>query len=75
MLVALAEDLSADPEIEVVTTWDARLGRFPVETVEVEVVQSVAAADEAFGRLAGESDRTLVIAPEVDGLLEQRRSR
>ena len=72
MLVALAEDLSADPEIEVVTTWDARLGRFPVETVKVEVVQSVAAADEAFGRLSGESDRTLVIAPEVDGLLEQR---
>ena len=71
MLVALARDLSADPGIEVVTTWDARLGPFPVETVEVEVVESVAASDKAFGRLAGESDRTLVIAPEVDGLLEQ----
>lgn len=72
MLVALARDLSADPGVEVVTTWDARLGPFPVETVEVEVVESVAASDKAFGRLAGESDRTLVIAPEVDGLLEQR---
>ena len=72
MLVALARDLSADPGVEIVTTWDARLGPFPVETAEVEIVQSVAAADEAFCRLAGESDRTLVIAPEVDGLLEQR---
>ena len=72
MLVALARDLSVDPGVEIVTTWDARLGPFPVETVEVEVVESVAAADEAFRRLAGDSDRTLVIAPEVDGLLEQR---
>ena len=36
MLVALARDLSVDPGVEMVTTWDARLGPFPVETVEVE---------------------------------------
>ncbi|GIT28853.1 MAG: hypothetical protein Ct9H300mP1_08990 [Planctomycetaceae bacterium] len=32
MLVALARDLSVDPGVEMVTTWDARLGPFPGET-------------------------------------------
>ena len=73
MLVALARDLADDPQTKVVTSWDARLGPFPVKETEVVVVQSTDEADETFRRLAASTDRTLVIAPEIDGLLQGRR--
>lgn len=72
MLVALARDLADDPQTKVVTSWDARLGPFPVKETEVVVVQSTDEANETFRRLAASTDRTLVIAPEIDGLLQGR---
>jgi predicted ATP-grasp superfamily ATP-dependent carboligase len=72
MLVALAEDLADDPGIEVVTTWDSRLGEFPVTGTRAFEVETTLEADERFHQLAGSADRTLVIAPEIDGLLENR---
>ncbi len=72
MLVALAEDLAQDPQTRMVTSWDSRLGKFPVDETEVVEVENTEQADETFGRLAASSDRTLVIAPEIDRLLEQR---
>jgi predicted ATP-grasp superfamily ATP-dependent carboligase len=72
MLVALAEDLADDPGIEVVTTWDSRLGEFPVTGTRAFAVETTLEADERFRQLAGSADRTLVVAPEIDGLLENR---
>ena len=72
MLVALVEDLAADPRTQVVTSWDARLGQFPVEGIEPVVVRTKREAAATFDRLAASADRTLVIAPEIDGLLQQR---
>ena len=72
MLVALAEDLANDPGTEVVTSWDARLGEFPIAGTRVVSVETADEADRVFRQLAGSTDRTLVVAPEVDGLLEER---
>ena len=72
MLVALAEDLADDPGTEVVTSWDARLGEFPIAGTRVVSVETADEADRVFRQLAGSTDRTLVVAPEVDGLLEER---
>ena len=71
MLVALARDLADDPQTKVVTSWDARLGPFPVKETEVVVVQSTDEANETFRRLAASTDRTLVTAPESDVLLQR----
>ncbi len=72
MLVALAEDLAADKGTQVVTSWDHRLGQFPVKDTEVTLVRSTGEAEDTFVQLAAASDRTLVIAPEIDGVLQQR---
>ena len=72
MLLALAEDLSRLDGVRVVTTWDNRLGPFPLEDVEAEVVETVAESREAFADRCRLSDRTLVIAPELEGQLAQQ---
>ena len=72
MLVALAEDLADDPQTEMVTSWDARLGEFPIAGTRVVAVETTDEAQLTFRRLAGSTDRTLVIAPEIDGLLRDR---
>ena len=63
MLVALAEDLAADKRTQVVTSWDHRLGQFPVKDTEVTLVRSTGEAEDTFVQLAAASDRTLEIAP------------
>lgn len=72
MLRALATDAAAVPGWKIVTTWDDSLPPFGVEDVEVRLVRSPAEERRLFERLAMECDRTLVIAPESDGLLEAR---
>lgn len=72
MLVALAEDLLAEPATTVVTTWDSRLGPFPLARVETVITDGGDHADDCLRRLAGECDRTLVVAPEFDGAIVDR---
>jgi hypothetical protein len=72
MLVALAEDLLAEPDTTVVTSWDSRLGPFPLPGVEAVSIDNGVHAADCLNRLAGECDRTLVVAPELDGALVDR---
>lgn len=77
MLRSIVEDLSRVNGVErVVTTVDARLrGRSAVlRRGKVEVVEAGARIEETFRRLARGADATLVVAPELDGVLHQRTS-
>ena len=73
MLVAVVEDLARGSDIEVFTTWDARLAppAWPAN-VQVRVLatpeQEMAVARE----LAASADATWIIAPETGGLLRDR---
>ena len=66
MLRALAEDLDALPDIEVVSLLERR-APFPGPAVRVD---GVAESARQRRELAATSDATLVIAPELDGVLE-----
>jgi predicted ATP-grasp superfamily ATP-dependent carboligase len=83
MLLALLTDLAQLPEVTVCTTWDSRLGPFPVNApnavacgsplnVEVATIRDQRVEADVFRRLAAESDATYVIAPELGDLLTQR---
>jgi hypothetical protein len=72
MLTAIVDDLSRIPSVEVVTTWDARLGAPPFRGARTHRVKSPAEENALFERLAAESNATLVIAPETDGVLFAR---
>lgn len=65
MLAAVIEDLAAQG-VEVVTMWDPQLRgqRPPARVTELSANSDVHAV---FDRLAGESDATLIIAPELEG--------
>jgi predicted ATP-grasp superfamily ATP-dependent carboligase len=75
MLLALVEDAARIPQWEVRTTWDRRLGDFPVQGVSALIVDGESDEQAAFDRLARESDASYVIAPELDNLLTQRCQR
>lgn len=72
MLLALLEDAARKPEWDTHTTWDHRLGDFPLRGISAEAVNRPAEEQAAFDRLAQECDATYVIAPELDDLLAQR---
>src|SRR5262245_25005975 len=72
MLCAIVEDLSRIPGVQVVTTWDARLGPPPFSCARALSVDSPDGELSVFQRLAGECDATLLIAPEFDGILLER---
>jgi predicted ATP-grasp superfamily ATP-dependent carboligase len=73
MAVAVAADLAAVDGWRVVTTWDRRLGPSPFPAgIDVVPVGSPQEEPAEFLRLARECAAALVIAPEFDGLLEQR---
>lgn len=72
MLTAIVADAARIPRMEVVTTWDARLGLPPWRDVDVVVVTSPDEERQSFRRLAAECDATFVIAPEFDGILAER---
>ncbi|MGC1274521.1 MAG: ATP-grasp domain-containing protein [Planctomycetaceae bacterium] len=72
MLRALSADAARVPGWQVVVAWDSSLEPFGVSGVDVLLVRSPEDERTLFERLTREADRTLVIAPESDGLLEAR---
>ncbi|HLJ11362.1 MAG TPA: ATP-grasp domain-containing protein [Planctomycetaceae bacterium] len=72
MLAAVVEDFARIAGVRVATTWDARLGPFPVRGVFVVITKSPADELHTFRKLAAECDATLVIAPEFHGILKER---
>lgn len=76
MLTAAVADFARVPGCQVATTWDRRLGPFPIVGMGIDVAypETDHATDERgwFERLASECDATLVIAPEFHGLLATR---
>lgn len=73
MLLAVVEDLTRGPDIEILTTWDARLPP-PVWPANASV-RVVAGPDEEFAvarELAATADATWIIAPETGGTLRDR---
>jgi predicted ATP-grasp superfamily ATP-dependent carboligase len=72
MLLALLADAARVPAWTVCTTWDRRLGNFPLPNVGVVVVDHPVHEQEVFHRLATKCDATYVIAPELDDLLGRR---
>ncbi|WP_437227570.1 ATP-grasp domain-containing protein [Planctomicrobium sp. SH661] len=75
MLEAVVHDLSQLTQNSVATTWDHRLGPHPFvgcSGVEVVTVHSPEEERAVLLSLARDADAALVIAPEMDGLLEQR---
>lgn len=71
MLRAVAEDFAKLPGVEVVITWDERLPA-PPAFCQVRGVGSTQAERSAIKELASASDGVLVIAPELDGALQER---
>jgi tyramine---L-glutamate ligase len=75
MLVSLVQDLLRIPAVNVVTTWDQRLGTFPIDRLTgLTVVRTRSSTEEEyeFKRLCEESDAAFVIAPEFHGILAAR---
>ncbi|MGE3313681.1 MAG: ATP-dependent carboxylate-amine ligase, partial [Planctomycetaceae bacterium] len=68
MLLAACADFSRIPNVQVVTTWDSRLGPFPLSAVEAVRTDPSRELQE-FDRLIGECDAAFVIAPEFDQIL------
>lgn len=76
MLTAIIADLTALPDVEVMTTWDARLP-LPAtwsncQTLRVSRSDSPHHEAKLFRQLSAWADDVLVIAPESGGLLAQR---
>jgi predicted ATP-grasp superfamily ATP-dependent carboligase len=71
MLLAACADFARIPEVRVVTTWDARLGPFPLSEVPAILSDPRGELQEC-DRLAGECDAAFVIAPEFDQILTNR---
>ncbi len=72
MLTAFLEDASRLDGIDVVTTWDARLGPPPQDMAEVHLVQNAEEERQLFDQLVENCDATFLIAPEFDGYLTRR---
>ena len=75
MLLSLIGALMRIPEVDVVTTWDHRLGTFPLATssrCKVVPISSPIDEQQAFERLCESADAAFVIAPEFHGILATR---
>ncbi len=72
MLTGLARDMAAIDDVEVAVTWDHRLPPADLPRVRVVEVEHPHAERQAFRHLAAQSDWTVVIAPEFDGILLDR---
>lgn len=73
MLAAVTNDFCRVDDCRVVTLWDERLGCCPIERAEVILVRQADEATRLFRRYAAECDATFDIAPELDGVLLERR--
>jgi hypothetical protein len=72
MQSTVVEDLSLIAGVEVETTWDSRLGVPPFRCGHTVCVESPTDEARVFRRLAASCDATLVIAPEIQGILTER---
>jgi tyramine---L-glutamate ligase len=74
MLSAIAEDLARCPGVETLTLLDPRLasaiGNWP--TAIISYLSRPDTEEQTFRALAAAADFSLIIAPEFDGILEQR---
>lgn len=69
MISALAADFAAVRGAEVTVLRDMRIDRLPLPGCEVIEIDSKVSWREEFERLAAAADRTMVVAPEFDGIL------
>jgi predicted ATP-grasp superfamily ATP-dependent carboligase len=75
MLLSLVQDLLRVPGVDLVATWDARLGTFPAEVSgRLSIVEASSPAHEEveFDRLCEECEAAFVIAPDFHGILAAR---
>jgi predicted ATP-grasp superfamily ATP-dependent carboligase len=72
MVHAVASDFSALAGLKVLALRDARLRGFELPGAQLTNVGSAAEESQAIAELSRAADATLVIAPEFDGILEQR---
>ncbi|MDA0282917.1 MAG: ATP-grasp domain-containing protein [Planctomycetota bacterium] len=75
MLLSLLQDLLRVQDVRVVTTWDARLGEFPLggmAGLSPTIVLSPTDEERQFRRLCEECDAAFVIAPEFHSVLAAR---
>ncbi len=72
MLLAVCQDFSKVAGCEVVTTWDSRLGEFPLDNVVAHATSNPDQELQFFRQLAADCHATMVIAPEFHGLLAER---
>jgi predicted ATP-grasp superfamily ATP-dependent carboligase len=71
MIAALAADFVAVPGAQVTVLRDMRLDHLLLPRCEVVEIDSAAQWREEFDRLAATADRTMVVAPEFDGILRR----
>ena len=69
MIGALASDLQRIPGLRVTAFRDPRIVQLALGDCDVVDVMSRFDHDEEFVRLAGEAEATILIAPELDGIL------
>src|SRR5947209_42087 len=72
MLKAVTEDFTAIASVDVISTLDARLPRLHPAGCQVVNVETDRSDLDVIARLSGESDWTLLIAPETRGKLLER---
>lgn len=80
MLAAVIDDLLGLPDIQILTTLDARLTstidlQRLERRLEITAVASPDEAEQAFDACARRADAVLVIAPETDGVLQRQVQR
>jgi tyramine---L-glutamate ligase len=79
MLLAIAADFASIPGCQAIFTWDERLGSRPdipeaiAANIEARIVRNPAEEQSAFEVLCQRADAVLVIAPEFQHLLADRR--
>jgi predicted ATP-grasp superfamily ATP-dependent carboligase len=69
MIAALAADFAAIPDSRVTVLRDMRLAELPLRGCEVVEIQSASDWREEFDRLSATADHSLIVAPEIDGIL------
>lgn len=75
MLLAACADFARISGVEVVTTWDVRLGPFPLANVRAVVISDPDYELREFERQVAECDAAFVIAPEFRQILAGRIAR
>jgi predicted ATP-grasp superfamily ATP-dependent carboligase len=69
MIAALADDFAAMRDARVTVLRDMRIDMLPLRGCEVVEIESSSQRNAEFDRLTAAADRTMVVAPEFDGIL------